>query len=131
MSWRVESMRAIKHVTLALGLMVCGAVTAFAEELPRATPDEVGLSSAKLEKVKAVAQAMVDKKETAGVVTIIARRGKIAQLETCGKMDIEADKGMQPDTIFRIYSMSKPITTVAAMMLLEEGRFQLDDPVAQ
>jgi CubicO group peptidase (beta-lactamase class C family) len=124
-------MRAVKRASLASFLFLCTALPAFAEELPQAKPEDVGMSSAKLDKVKAIVQAMIEKKETAGVVTIIARHGKIVQLETFGKMDIEADKPMQPDTIFRIYSMTKPITTVAAMMLFEEGRFQLDDPVAK
>jgi CubicO group peptidase (beta-lactamase class C family) len=124
-------MRAIRHVSLVCCFFLCAAMAAFAEELPRATPEEAGFSAPKLEKVKATVQAMIDKKETAGVLTIVARHGKIAQLETFGKMDIEADKPMQPDTIFRIYSMSKPITTTAAMMLFEEGRFQLDDPVSK
>ncbi len=124
-------MRALKYVTLVSCLFLCTAFTAFADDLPRSTPEAVGLSSAKIEKVKDVVQGMIDKKETAGVLTIIARHGKVIQLETFGKMDIEADKPMQPDTIFRIYSMTKPITSVAAMMLLEEGKFQLDDPVAK
>jgi CubicO group peptidase (beta-lactamase class C family) len=65
------------------------------------------------------------------VVSLVVRHGKVVQLDALGQMDIEAGKPMQPETIFRIYSMTKPITTVAAMLLWEEGRFQLDDPVAK
>ena len=96
-----------------------------------APPEEVGISSAKLERAKAVIKDMVAKKQTAGVVALVARRGKVVALDATGMMDIEAGKPMQTDTIFRIYSMSKPITTVAAAILWEEGRFQLDDPVSK
>jgi CubicO group peptidase (beta-lactamase class C family) len=76
-------------------------------------------------------QGYVDEGKLAGVMTMIARRGKVAHFEKFGKMDIAADKPMEFDTIFRIYSMTKPITSVAIMMLYEEGRFQLNDPVSK
>lgn len=76
-------------------------------------------------------QGFVDDGRLAGVVTMISRRGKVVHFEKFGKMDLEADKEMQLDTLFRIYSMSKPIVTVAAMTLYEEGRFQLGDPVSK
>ena len=106
-------------------------VPASAEDLPRGSPTEVGMSPVKLEKVKAAVQAAVDQKQTAGVVLAIVRRGKLAMLETFGKSDIAADKPMRPDSIFRIYSMTKPIVTVAAMQLVEEGKIKLDDPVSK
>jgi CubicO group peptidase (beta-lactamase class C family) len=102
-----------------------------AGELPTVAPDKVGFSTAKLEQVKNVVQDKIEKKETAGVIVLVARHGKIAMLVTAGMMDVEAGKSMQADTIFRIYSMTKPITTVAAMMLFEEGKFQLEDPVSK
>ena len=76
-------------------------------------------------------QDYVDEGKLAGVVTMVARRGKVAHFERFGVMDIETRKPMQLDTIFRIYSMSKPITSVAVMMLYEEGRFLLNDPVSK
>jgi CubicO group peptidase (beta-lactamase class C family) len=103
--------------------------TARAEELPRAAPGDVGLSADKLDKVKSVVQAAVDKNQTAGVVVLVARRGKVAYLESFGKLDVGASKAMPPDAIFRIHSMTKPITTAAALVLYEEGKFKLDDPV--
>ena len=73
----------------------------------------------------------VDRGRTAGVVTIVVRQGKVAQLQSYGKRDIEANAPMQKDTIFRIASMSKAVTSVAAMMLLEEGKLLLNDPVSK
>jgi len=93
--------------------------------------EEVGFSSERLENIKPVMQAYVDQKKLPGLITLVARRGKIVHFERFGLMDIEANKPMQSDTIFRIYSMTKPITTVAAMMLYEEGHFQLYDPISK
>ena len=120
-----------KYLMVGWALVIWASVSAFADDLQRILPEEAGFSSAKLAQVKPVIQAMLDKKETAGVVTIVARHGKIVYLEAMGMMDIDAGKPMRADTIFRIYSMSKPVTTVAAMMLWEEGRFQLDDPISK
>jgi CubicO group peptidase (beta-lactamase class C family) len=119
-----------KHLSAAF-LACLILVPARADELPRALPADVGLSPEKLEKVKAAVQTAVDQKQTAGVIVAIARRGKLALLETFGKSDIAADKPMRPDAIFRIYSMTKPIVTVAAMQLVEEGKIKLDDPVSK
>jgi len=95
-----------------------------------ATPEQVGLSAKRLERIRPVMQRYVDRKKLAGVLTLVARRGKIAHLECFGMMDLEAGKPMQADALFRLYSMTKPITSVAVMMLYEEGRFQLYDPVS-
>ena len=97
----------------------------------RVTPEEVGLSSEQLEQLRTVAQGYVDKGELAGLITLVARHGKVAHLECYGMMDIEAEKPMRPDTIFRIYSMTKPIACVALMMLVEEGLIALDDHVTK
>lgn len=95
------------------------------------TPEDVGLSTGRLQRIHPVMQACVDQRQCAGILTLIARCGELIHLGCVGMMDIEAGKAMQPDTIFRIYSMSKPITTVAALMLYEEGRFRLHDPVSK
>ena len=96
-----------------------------------ATPEAVGFSTQRLERIRPVLQGYVDKENLPGFLTAIARRGKIVHFETIGMRDIEHKKPMEPDTIFRIYSMSKPITSVAAMMLYEEGHFQLDTPISK
>ncbi len=76
-------------------------------------------------------KSLVDQGRLAGVVTMVARHGKVVEFEAAGKRDIAADLPMQKDSIFRIYSMTKPITGVAMMMLFEEGKWQLNDPVAK
>jgi len=106
--------------------------TAHAEEaLSAAPPSEVGLSAEKIEAIDAAMQSYVDKEKLAGIVVLIAREGKIAHAGVYGQMDRENDKEMKRDAIFRIYSMSKPITSAALMTLYDEGRFQLDDPVSK
>ena len=95
------------------------------------TPEKVGFSSKRLRRIKPVMQAYVDQKKLPGLITLVARQGRVAHFEKYGLMDIDRDKPMGADTIFRIYSMTKPITTVAAMILYEEGLFQLNDPVTK
>jgi CubicO group peptidase (beta-lactamase class C family) len=94
-------------------------------------PESVGLSSERLERIATAVQRSIDDKRIAGAVTLVSRRGKIAWLKAQGMMDREAGKAMQTDAIFRICSMSKPLTSLAVMMLYEEGRFQLEDPVSK
>ena len=96
-----------------------------------AVPEEAGVSAERLERIRPVMQGYVDDGSLSGFLTVVARRGKIVHFETIGMRDIENNKPIEPDTIFRIYSMSKPITSVAVMMLYEEGRFQLGTPVSK
>jgi CubicO group peptidase (beta-lactamase class C family) len=99
--------------------------------MPRSSPREVGLSADKLAKVNAILQGRVDKKQVAGALVLVARHGKVALWESFGKLDLKSDKPMPLDAIFRIYSMTKPVTSVAALMLLEAGKIKLDDPVGK
>ncbi len=94
-------------------------------------PEAVGLSSERLLRINRVMQGYVDDGKVAGIVTAVARRGKVAHFECFGMGDIEAGRPMETHSIFRIFSMSKPITSTAVMMLYEEGRFQLGDPVSK
>ena len=112
-------------------LLFCIAMYAFGQGLPTTLPEEVGFSTERLERIRPMLQGYVDKENLPGFLTVVARRGKIVHSATVGMRDIENKKPVQPDTIFRIYSMSKPITSVAAMILYEEGYFQLDTPVSQ
>lgn len=98
--------------------------------LPVAVPEEVGMSTVRLGRIRPLMQAYVDEGKLPGVLTVVARRGKLVHFETVGQMDVEAGAPMRPDTIFRIYSMSKVVNAVAVMMLLEEGKFLLTDAVA-
>lgn len=97
--------------------------------LPTVKPEQVGLSSERLNRIKPVMQRYVDENKLPGFITMVARQGKIVHFEKYGKMDV--DKPMQLDAIFSIKSMTKPIISVAVMMLYEEGYFQLDDPVSK
>jgi CubicO group peptidase (beta-lactamase class C family) len=102
-----------------------------AEELPRAAPKQVGLSAEKLARVKTLVQDAVDKNQTAGAVVLIARRGKVAYLEAFGTLNTSTGERMPLDAIFRIHSMSKPITTAAALLLYEEGKLELEEPLCR
>ena len=124
-------MQLFKRIVLCFAATFCLPAILTAVELPTATPEQVGLSAEKLQDARAAMQKLVDEKKIAGGVFAVARRGKVVQFETCGMMDIEAVKSMRRDTIFRFYSMSKPITSVAAMMLYEQGKIKLDDPVSK
>src|ERR1700722_17628390 len=104
---------------------------AWAGELPQATPQQVHVDLAELAKADNIVREMVDKKDYAGAVTLVARHGKVVDEKTVGMMDVAQSRPMKTDTIFRIYSMTKPITTVAAMMLFEENKIGLDDPVSK
>jgi CubicO group peptidase (beta-lactamase class C family) len=96
-----------------------------------ASPEEVGLSSAQLARLSAVTRDHVEAQRLPGAVLLVARRGKIAWYEAIGWRDRNAEQPMTPDAIFRIYSMTKPITSVAVMQLVEEGRLQITDPVSR
>jgi CubicO group peptidase (beta-lactamase class C family) len=95
------------------------------------TPEEVGFSASRLSRIGTAMQRYVDQSKFAGLITLVARRGKVVHLERFGMMDLEAATPMQFDTIFRIYSMTKPITSVALMMLFEHGLVRLTDPVSK
>ncbi len=103
----------------------------YAKELPTGSPADVGMSAEKLAGVNRAVQGLVDDRKVAGAVVVVARKGKIVLFETFGMMDKGANKPMRKNTIFRIYSMTKPVTSVAAMMLYERGRLKLDEPVSK
>ncbi len=99
--------------------------------LPRAVPEDMGMSTARLERIKPIMQQWVDNGKIPGALTMIAREGRLVHFEKVGHQDIASEKPIEFDTIFRIYSMTKPITSVAVMMLYEEGLFQLNSPVSE
>ena len=99
--------------------------------LPPAAPEEIGLSAARLARLGAVMRSEIDRGRVPGAVALVARRGRIGYFESFGKRDPVGGSPMARDSIFRIYSMTKPITSVAAMMLWEQGRFMLNDPVGK
>ena len=119
-----------RRTAFLLGFLVLS-VFAFAQDLPAAKPDSLGLSSERLERISTVVQRDIDDKRVAGAVTLVVRHGHVAFFKAQGMMDREAAKPMPTDAMFRICSMTKPITSVAVMMLYEEGKFLLDDPVSK
>jgi len=104
---------------------------AAAPALPSATPQSVGVSSARLQRLHQGMQALVDRREAAGIVTLVARGGQVVDVHATGFQDMESRTPMRSDTIFRIASMTKPVTSVAVMMLYEEGKLLLTDPVSK
>ncbi|WP_162139638.1 serine hydrolase domain-containing protein [Kordiimonas gwangyangensis] len=120
----------LKRLSLLL-VLVSTSWFAHASELPTASPEDVGLSAEKLEAMKAHFQSYVDEHKLAGLTTLVSRHGKVAHFETYGVRTLESGEPMAKDAIFRIYSMTKPVTGVALMMLYEEGKFELDDPVSK
>jgi CubicO group peptidase (beta-lactamase class C family) len=99
--------------------------------LPTAIPENVDVSTKRLKRIRSFLQGYYNSGQVSGFLTVVARRGKIVHFETIGMRDVENSKPIEADTIFRIHSMSKPITSVAVMMLYEEGHFQLGTPVSQ
>ena len=94
-------------------------------------PEEVGFSGKRLEKITEFVKREIADRNLVGTVTLVARHGKIVHFEAAGRYGLDDDRPMDPDALFRIFSMTKPITTVAAMILYEEGAFHLGDPVAK
>ena len=99
--------------------------------LPAAEPESVGVSSERLARIAAAMQRHIDRRETPGTVTLVARHGRVVHLAAQGTMDIAGSAPMGADTVFRVASMTKPITSVAVLMLYEEGHFFLDDPISR
>ncbi len=94
-------------------------------------PESVGLSTGRLTRIHETMQRHMDARNIAGAVTLVARHGKIAHLEAHGSMDLEAKRPMTKDTVFRIFSMTKPVAGVAILMLMEQGKVRLNDPVSK
>jgi CubicO group peptidase (beta-lactamase class C family) len=124
-------MRAASSVSAALLGAALASGAAWAGSVPRATPEDVGLSSERLERIGAAMQKHIDAGEIAGVVTLVARRGRIAHFEAYGFADVGKRTPMRTDHIFGLASMSKPITGVAIMMLVERGDVRLSDPISK
>ncbi|MGA2515816.1 MAG: serine hydrolase domain-containing protein [Thermodesulfobacteriota bacterium] len=124
-------MKIIKQMMLVTLCLILIASIASAQGIPKATrPEEVGLSKERLQRISAWIQSDVDKKVVPGAVVMVLRKGKIAYYEAFGYQDREKNIPMTRDSIFRIYSMTKPFTSLAIMMLAEEGKIQLPVPVS-
>jgi CubicO group peptidase (beta-lactamase class C family) len=120
-----------RHALIVLIICLACASVLPAGELPTAKPEQVGMSSARLEKASAALGKLIKDGKVAGAILLVARQGKIVHFEAQGVRDVATGKPMEKDTICRFYSMTKPVTTVAAMILHEKGRIGLDDPVSK
>jgi len=116
---------------LAVGTLAVRAQQAPAIDMIPVKPESVGFSAERLERLHAVIQAEVDKKQLAGAVTLLARHGKIVEYRTYGMRDLAAGTPITKNTIFRDYSMTKPVTGVAMMILYEEGKWNPADPISK
>jgi CubicO group peptidase (beta-lactamase class C family) len=107
------------------------ALTAGAQSLTIAEPESVGMSSERLARIGPAMQAYIDRGEVAGTVTMVARRGRVVYLEARGFADLETERPLTTDSLFRLASQTKPVTAAAAMILFERGQFRLDDPISR
>ncbi|HEY7884633.1 MAG TPA: serine hydrolase domain-containing protein, partial [Cellvibrionaceae bacterium] len=124
----------IKRSGLLLTVAVCallGSIHAHGGGIETATPEDVGMSSERLERLSALNQRYIEQGKLAGIATMIARKGKVIYVDVIGSYGVNNPKELTRETLFRIFSMTKPITAVGLMMLYEEGAFQLSDPVSK
>jgi len=124
----------IRTRTYLIVLIALATVTSaglLSKDLPAAKPEDVGLSSERLARMNKMIHAYVDAGRTPGVVTLIARHGKVVHVDAYGKADLATGRPTRADDIFRMYSMTKPITSTALLILFEEGKFQLTDPLSK
>jgi CubicO group peptidase (beta-lactamase class C family) len=124
-------MRALKHFALSFVFLLAFAAGVPAQDLPLAKPAEAGFSAERLDRITQWMREESAKNTMPGAALMIVRNGKVAYFESVGLLDPETKAPMRKDAIFRIYSMSKPITSVAVMMLFEQGKITLDEPIAK
>jgi len=118
--WSLLGVAALLHAGLS-----------WSQALPVASPESVGMSSQRLDKINSAMQAEIDSKRLPGAVVMVARKGKLVFSKAYGGLNNAANAPMQTDSVFRIYSMTKPMVSVALMMLVEDGKVQLTDPVSK
>lgn len=118
---------------LSVGLLALGwqLGMAWSQGLPAASPESAGMSSQRLEKISQAMQAEIDQKRLPGAVVMVARKGKLVYSKAFGSLHNDSGAATQTDSLFRIYSMTKPMVSVALMMLVEDGKVQLTDPVSK
>src|SRR5712671_5622544 len=107
------------------------ALSLTAAAVPHGKPEDVGFSSERLQRINETVQRYIDSGQITGAVTVVSRKGRVAHFEAQGLMDLESKTPMRRDAIFRMASMSKPVTGVAILMLMEDGKVRLTDPVSR
>jgi len=120
-----------RRLTLLAAALLLQAGWAWSQALPVATPESVGVSSKRLEKLTQALQTEIEQQRLPGAVAMVARKGKLVYAQAFGKLNNGSDAPMQLDSVFRIYSMTKPLVSTALMMLVEDGKVQLTDPVSK
>jgi CubicO group peptidase (beta-lactamase class C family) len=123
-------LRPARRLALAI-LLAAACAVGMAASVPNGKPEDVGFSSDRLRRINDLIQRYIDANQISGAVTMVSRKGRIVHYEAQGLMDIDAKTPMRKDAIFRMASMSKPVTGVAILMLMEEGKLRLTDPVSQ
>jgi CubicO group peptidase (beta-lactamase class C family) len=121
----------MKLMPIAIGLLASAAVLPAQQSMHTVAPESVGLSSPRLQEATDLLGRFVEERKIAGAVAAVSRRGKLTYLQASGVQDLQTRTPMSERSLFRIYSMTKPVTAVAVMMLHEEGRFRLEDPVSK
>jgi CubicO group peptidase (beta-lactamase class C family) len=119
----------MKRIVLLIVLITLVATTGL--QAQTAKPEEVGLSTERLKRIRDLIERRIEVRDISGAITLVARKGRIAHFEAQGLMDIETNKPMAKDAIFRIASMTKPVIGVAILMMIEEGKVRLSDPVSR
>jgi CubicO group peptidase (beta-lactamase class C family) len=124
-------MKAFRSFVWSLILAFSVTAVTWAADLPTATPEDLGFSSERLARIGPVINGEIEKGQYPGAVVLVARKGKIIYFDSFGQLDPASGKPMTKDAIFRLYSMTKPYTSVAIMMLMEEGKLRITDPVSK
>ena len=124
-------MKSLRCIASGLLLALVWIAAPRAADLPTADPERMGFSAERLARIKPAIQREIDKGQYPGAVMLVARKGRVVYFESIGQLDPASGKPMANDAIFRLYSMTKPYTSVAIMMLMEEGKLRLSDPVSR
>ena len=121
----------MRRIGLLSLLSLVATLSVTAASLPTSRPEDVGLSSERLQRIHTLVQRHIDSGDITGAVMLVARKGQVAFVEAQGTMDVDTRKPMTRDAVFRMASMTKPVIGVAVMMMLEEGKLQLADPISK
>ena len=121
----------MRRIGLLSLLSLVATLSVTAASLPTSRPEDVGLSSERLQRIHTLVQRHIDSGDITGAVMLVARKGQVAFVEAQGTMDVDTKRPMTRDAVFRMASMTKPVIGVAVMMMLEEGKLQLGDPVSK
>jgi CubicO group peptidase (beta-lactamase class C family) len=121
----------MRRAAFVLSVILAGALPALAASVQTAKPEQTGFSSERLARIHEMVQRHIDAHDISGAVTLVARNGKVVHFEAHGLADIEANKPMSKDSLFWIMSMTKPVVGTAVLMMMEEGRLRLTDPVSR